>query len=122
MDESVCLKYVQNVSKHSVPGFMHINMDQSRNSNVFKLNSEFQESLIILTLLLHRLPPNNLVLLLSYLTNSMELSPFGEAATPSATPEFSNVLWDPKVHYRARKNYSLVSILTQISPVRITLS
>jgi hypothetical protein len=33
--------------------------------------------------------------------NSMELSPYWEAASCAATEEFLNVLWNPKYNYNA---------------------
>jgi hypothetical protein len=37
------------------------------------------------------------------LANSMELSPSWEAASSSATKNFSNISWYQKVHYRVHK-------------------
>jgi hypothetical protein len=54
-----------------------------------------------------------------YLSNSIELSP-REAASCSATQEFPNNLWNPKVHFR--ENPALVPILSQINPVNTTWS
>jgi hypothetical protein len=47
----------------------------------------------------------------------MELSPSWKAASPSTTQEFSNILWNLKVHCRVHKSPALVSIL----PYHLTL-
>jgi hypothetical protein len=58
----------------------------------------------------------------SQLTNSMESSPFLEATSCTAIQEFSNILWNPKFHYRVHKSQSLVPGLSQMNPVHITPS
>lgn len=37
------------------------------------------------------------------LNRILKLSPFREAASPSAAEEFSNILWHPKVYYHVHK-------------------
>jgi hypothetical protein len=56
------------------------------------------------------------------LTNSMELSPFWEAASCSATQDFYNILWNPHVQCRVHKSPPLVLNQSQIHPVYTTSS
>jgi hypothetical protein len=44
----------------------------------------------------------------------MELSSAWETTSFSATQEFPNILWNPKVHFRVQKSPPLVPILGRI--------
>jgi hypothetical protein len=56
------------------------------------------------------------------LTNFTELNRSWEAANFTATQEFPNILWNPKVHYHVHKNLPMIPILSQIYPVHTTPS
>jgi hypothetical protein len=58
-------------------------------------------------------------ILLDSLTTSMEMSSSREAASCSATQEFPHTSWNPKAHYRVRRNISLAPIQSQINHRKI---
>jgi hypothetical protein len=47
----------------------------------------------------------------------MKLSPCGEAASRSATQEFPDILWNPKIYDCVDKSPPPVSILSQVNPI-----
>jgi hypothetical protein len=51
------------------------------------------------------------------ITNSMDLSHSGQAASHTPTWQLLNTLWNPEVHYRVQNSPLLVPILNQINPL-----
>jgi hypothetical protein len=54
---------------------------------------------------------------LKQLTNSIEMNPYYETTSRSATEEFPNMLKYPSVHYRVYKSPPLIRVLNPINRV-----
>jgi hypothetical protein len=63
-----------------------------------------------------------MMMIILIIFNYMELSPSLEAASCSPAEEFLKIFWNAKAHYCVYKSPSLVLMLSQINPVRTTLS
>jgi hypothetical protein len=57
--------------------------------------------------------------LTEWLINYMGLSTYWEATGRWAAEEFSNIAWNPAIHYRVLNNLPLVPALSQMNPVHI---